>query len=435
MRRFRNTVAGVSNRRGLLRRVVPAKPLALCALALAAAGCASHTVRIVDMTPPAQLPLVDEELLLDVGVAVFDANVPADYEQQVAANVTAEVRRAEANYIAYFAKNLLQSTGNWGAVRVVPRPTNAVDVLVTGTIMHSDGERMVLDLAVRDARGEVWLAQRYEALASKYAYGDAVPVDVDPFQTIYRRLADDMLAYRETLAAEDVRRIRATAEMRFARDFAPDAFASYVAETPAATAETPAVRLRRLPAEDDPMLARVRDVREREYLFIDTLDEYFNDFHDRMYPAYQNWRQATYKEAIAFQEERRKARAKAMAGVAGLAVGLAAQTSDTRLVRYGGAVSIIGGAMAISRAVQDYADAEIHSEVLHELGVSAEAEIAPHAIELENRTFALEGTVSAQYDQLREILKAMYYRDMGLSLDEAAVAEPAPAPSDGHAED
>ena len=412
-------------------------PLALCLLALAAAGCASHTVRIVDMTPPAQRPTVDEDLLLDVGVAVFDANVPADYEQQVAANVTAEVRRAEANYVAYFAKNLLQSTGNWGAVRVVPRPTNAVDVLVTGTIVHSDGERLALDMAVRDARGEVWLAQRYEALASKYAYGDAVPPEIDPFQSIYRRLADAMLAHRETLSAEDVRRIRATAEMRFARDFAPDAFASYVAEgpVPKRDAQAPRVQLRRLPADDDPMLARVRDVREREYLFIDTLDEYFTDFHDRMYPSYQNWREATYKEAIAFQEERRKARAKAMAGVAGLAVGLAAQTSDTRLVRYGGAVSIIGGAMAISRAVQDYADAEIHSEVLHELGVSAEAEIAPHAIELENRTIALEGTVSAQYDQLRQILKAIYYRDMGLALDETPPEEPAPALGDSRDED
>lgn len=434
MRRWRNSACRALPGRAAQRNRAP--PLALC-LALAGAGCASHTVRIVDMTPPAQAPLVDEDLLLDVGVAVFDANVPADYEQQVAANITAEVRRAEANFVAYFAKNLLQSTGNWGAVRVVPRPTNAVDVMVTGTIVHSDGERLALDMAVRDARGEIWLTQRYETLASKYAYGDAVPADIDPFQSIYRRLADDMLAYRETLSADEMRNIRATAEMRFARDFAPDAFASYVAETPAQKDDAPAplVQLRRLPAEDDPMLARVRNVREREYLFIDTLDEYFHDFHDRMYPAYHNWREATYKEAIALQEERRKARAKAMAGVAGLAVGIAAQTSDTRVVRYGGAVSIIGGAMAISRAVQDYADAEIHSEMLHELGVSAEAEIAPHAIELENRTIALEGTVSAQYDQLRQILKAIYYRDMGLALDEAPLEAIEPLPSDGRGED
>ena len=390
------------------------------ALALAVAGCASHTVRIVDMTPPEQLPAVDESALLDVGVAVFDANVVEDYEQQVAQNVTAEVRRAEANYMAFVAKNLLQSTGNWGAVRVVPRATNAVDVLVSGTILHSDGERMALKAQVRDARGHVWLQGTYEALASKYAYEDLVPAEVDPFQTVYRHLANDMLAYRKTLSREDVRSIRATAEMRFAREFAPDAFGAYVAEAPPAEEDAPPVfRLRRLPAEEDPMLGRVRKVREREYLFIDTLDEYFHEFHDRMYPAYQNWRRATYREAIAYREERRKARAKAMAGVAGIAAGIAAQTSDTRLVRYGGAVSIIGGALAVSRGVQDYADAQVHSEVLHELGLSAEAEIGPHTIELENRSVALEGTVATQYAQLRQILKEMYYREMGLALDDA----------------
>ena len=391
------------------------------ALALAVVGCASHTVRIVDMTPPEQLPAVDEAALLDVGVAVFDANVVEDYEQQVAQNMTAEVRRAEANYMAFVAKNLLQSTGNWGAVRVVPRATNAVDVLVSGTILHSDGERMALEAQVRDARGHVWLQGTYEALASKYAYQDLVPPEVDPFQTVYRRLADDMLAYRKTLSLEDIRSIRATAEMRFAREFAPDAFGAYVAEAPPAEGDAPSpmFRLRRLPAAEDPMLGRVRKVREREYLFIDTLDEYFHEFHDRMYPAYQNWRRATYREAIAYKEERRKARAKAMAGVAGIAAGIAAQTSDARLVRYGGAVSIIGGALAVSRGVQDYADAQVHSEVLHELGLSAEAEIGPHTIELENRTVALKGTVAAQYDQLRQILKEIYYQEMGLALDDA----------------
>lgn len=399
-----------------------AAPWLLGAAAVAVAGCASHTVRIVDMTPPEQLATVDEAALLDIGVAVFDANVAEDYAEQVAQNVTAEVRRAEANYMAFVAKNLLQSTGNWGAVRVVPRATNAVDVLIDGVILHSDGERMALEVRVRDARGHVWLEGTYEALASKYAYEDMVPADVDPFQTIYRRLADDMLAHRKTLSNEDIRSIRATAEMRFAREFAPDAFGAYVAEAPPADqddAPAPLFRLRRLPAEDDPMLGRVRKVREREYLFIDTLDEYFHEFHDRMYPAYQNWRRATYREAIAYQQERRKARAKAMAGVAGIAAGIAAQASDTRLVRYGGAVSIIGGALAISRGVQDYADAKVHSEVLHELGLSAEAEIGPHTIELENRTVALEGTVAAQYDQLRQILKSLYYQEMGLALDDA----------------
>ncbi len=385
---------------------------ALGGFALALSGCGSHTVRVVDMTPPEQFDAIDEEMLLDVGVAVFDANVPQAFDDQVAQNITPEVRRAEANYIAYFAKNLLQSTGNWGAVRVVPRATHAVDVTLSGTIIHSDGERLIVHARAEDARGEVWLDDVYEALASKFAYGDLVPDDIDPFQSVYRRIADDMLAHRKGLTEAEIRAIRTTAEMQFARDMAPDAFGDYVDEA------APGVFLvRRLPAADDPMLGRVRKVREREYLFIDTLDEYFDDFSALMHPTYQNWRQATYSEAIAYREQRQKARRRAIAGAVGIAAGLAAQTSNTRVTQYGGIVSVIGGAAMVGKAIQDYADAKIHSEVLHELGTSAEQEISPHTIELENRTISLEGTVAAQYEHLRLILKQIYYEELGLALD------------------
>ena len=398
--------------------------VALCCLTV---GCSSHTVRVVDTTPPQQLHAVAEHELLDVGVAVFDANVPDAFDDRVARNITEEVRRAEANYMAYFAKNLLQSTGNWGAVRVVPQPTHAVDVTLTGTIVHSDGERLILRVEVRDARGVLWFDETYENLASKFAYRDGIPADIDPFQTVYRLMADDMLAYRKTLTAADIQEIRTTAEMKFARDLAPDAFAEYVAE-----AEPGIFEIRRLPAQSDPTLQRVRNVREREYLFIDTLDEYFDHFNTRMYPAYQTWRQATYGEAIAYREQRQKARRRAIAGAVGIAAGLAAQTSGNRTTRYGGAVSIIGGAATVYKSIQDYADAKVHSEVLQELGLSAEAEISPHTIELENRTISLQGTVAAQYEQLRGILRRLYYEELGLPLpdhdsSDAALRDEPPA--------
>lgn len=403
------------------------RPFAAIAIAgiLAIGGCNSHTVRIVDMTSPEQFSdAVDDSLLLDVGVAVFDSNVPVAFDDQVSRNITPEVRRAEANYMAYFAKNLLQSTGNWGAVRVVPRQTYAVDVTLSATIIHSDGERLILRAEARDARGEAWFDTTYEALASKYAYNDVVPAGIDPFQTIYRRMADDMLAYRKSLSDDEVHTIRTTAEMRFARDFTPDAFTDYVVET-----EPDIFAVRRLPAESDPALDRVRQVREREYLFIDTLDEYFDDFYARMHPIYQNWRQATYSEAIAYREQRHRARRRALAGAVGIAAGVLAQNGDARLTQYGGIVSIIGGAAVVGKSIQDYAEAKVHSDILRELGTSAEAEISPYTIELENRTLSLQGTVEEQYEELRRILKRRYYDDIGLALPEgenearASVAE------------
>jgi len=381
-------------------------------------GCVSHTVRSVDMTPPRQADeAVPEELLFDVGVAVFDANVPEDYDEQIESNVAPEVRRAEANYLAYFLKNLLQTTGNWGAVRVVPRPTHAVDVNVEGTILHSDGESLELEVEVSDATGEQWFKKRYEGLASKYAYDESIPRNIDPFQAVYTAIADDMLAYREQLTAQYVARVRTIAEMKFAREFAPDAFGEHVAETGRGEFE-----LTRLPATSDPMLVRVRRVREREYLFIDTLDEYFSDFQTTMFAPYHDWRRATYDEAIAYKELRAQARSRMVAGTAAIIGGIAAQTSDNGAVAASGTVGIIGGALTLKSGISKRAEAQIHSEVLQELGVSAEAEITPHTMELENQTVQLSGTVDAQYEELKRVLRRIYYKELGLGSPD--VVEP-----------
>ncbi len=372
-------------------------------------GCVTQTVRTVDMAPPEILVVPpSEELLLDVGITVFNPNVPESFDEQTELNIQPEIRRAESNYMAYVAKNLLQSTGNWGAVRVVPRLSHAVDLTVSATILHSDGERLNLHVVASDARGQVWFDSVYETLASKYAYDVSIPRDIDPYQATYNQIANDLLGFRMGLTEEEILAIRTTAEMRFARDFATDAFEDYVIET------TPGkYQIRRLPAPDDPMLSRVRMIREREYLFIDTLDEYFSSFANEMFTPYQNWRRATYSEAIAYREERNKARARLLAGTAGIVAGVAAQTSDNNVTQYGGTLAIIGGAMMIKSGIAKRANAQLHIEVLRELGVSAEAEIMPHTIELENESIALQGSVDEQYEELRRILRKIYRTEMG----------------------
>lgn len=382
-------------------------------------GCVTQTVRTVDMAPPKTLGVPpSEELLLDVGISVFEPNVPESFDEQNELNIQPEIRRAESNYMAYIAKNLLQSTGNWGAVRVVPRLSYAVDVTVSATILHSDGERLNLRVVASDARGQVWFDNVYETLASKYAYDASMPRDIDPYQATYNKIANDLLRFRMALTDDEILAVRTTAEMRFARDLATDAFEDYVIETTSG-----AFQIRRLPAPDDPMLSRVRMIREREYLFIDTLDEYFSSFANEMFNPYQNWRRATYSEAIAYREERNKARARLLAGTAGIVAGVAAQTSDNTITQYGGTMGIIGGAMMIKSGIAKRADAQLHIEVLRELGTSAEAEIMPHTIELENESIALQGSVDEQYEELRRILRKIYRTEMGVG-DLKATEEP-----------
>ena len=67
-----------------------------------------HGLRVVDMTPPKQADrYLEESELLDVGVAVFEANVPDDFDERTEQLIMPEVRRAEAQFFPYFFKNLV----------------------------------------------------------------------------------------------------------------------------------------------------------------------------------------------------------------------------------------------------------------------------------------------------------------------------------------
>ena len=211
--------------------------------------------------------------------------------------------------------------------------------------------------------------------------------------------------------------IRRTAEMKFARDFSKEAFSEHAAEVN--PGEFAVVRL---PAANDPMLERVRKVREREYLFIDTIDEYYANFHRQMYPSYQSWRASTYDEAIAYNELNAQARGRNIGGALAIIGGIASiYGSDNAYVDAGGLVSITSGVGLITTAISKRNEAAKQAERMREVGSAAEAELVPSTIELENETYRLQGTVDEQYTELRRILRRIYYEDLGLPEPEAEI--------------
>ena len=388
----------------------------LLALAIMICGaCSTQTVRVVDMTPPKQLAKsFAEEELLDIGISVFEANVPEDFDERIEQIISPEIRRAEAQYIPYIAKNLIQSSGNWGAVRVVPRPSLAVDVILSGKIIESTGESLVLEITVLDATGRFWYTKTYTALASKYAYEESFPKDVDAFQSIYKEIADDLLDHRLTLSKADVERIRVVAEMRFAQSFSEDAFGDHVKQD-----EQGEHQLLRLPSEEDPMLVGIRKVREREYLFIDTIDEYYANFQRSVYPTYQVWRKSSYVDTITYKKLQTQAKNRIVGGAIGLVGSVGTiYASDDWAADTSGIAGVIGSATVISSAILKKNEAEQYAERLRELAGETERELVPTTIQLENRTVRLQGSVDEQYTELRKVLSDLYFEELGLPLPE-----------------
>src|SRR2546423_1570436 len=70
------------------------------------------------------------------------------------------------------------------------------------------------------------------------------------------------------------RDIRSVSGMRYAADLSPQAFKGYVVDDGKGR-----YNLNRLPATDDPMYDRTQLVRQRERLFLDTLDEHYEKFY------------------------------------------------------------------------------------------------------------------------------------------------------------
>lgn len=399
---------GASRRRAHSRFFGSALIAALFSL-FTLSACTTTEVRTTAFTPlTVEDAAIPEERLLDVGVVQFNPGLDsarADEDELV----FPELRQAESRYFAVTLAESLQGSQGWGAVRVIPSERTNIDVTVNGTILQSDGELLTVEVTVTDSRGQRWFTKEYSEKASHYAYDRKHPTEGDAFQGIYNRIANDMMAYRQKLSDRQVAELRTISEMRFARSFSPDAFSRYLTQN-----SDGIYQLSALPAENDPMLQRVRRIRERDYLFVDTLQGYYGTFVKSMEAPYQEWRAMSFEEVQQMRELKRKARNHTIMGVAAIVGGIAAAGSGGGgAARAAGQVGIAGGGYLIKSGFDRRSEAKMHIEALQELGDSMQAEVEPQIVELEDRTVTLSGTVENQYRQWREILKEIYQAETG----------------------
>ena len=387
---------------------------AAAALILAVAGiltgCATHTVKTTAYTPViVGSQSVPEELLLDVGVSVFDPGLDElTKDQEELTN--GQVRVAESRYAPYLLSETLQRSANWGIVRLMPNDASPMDVRINGTLLESNGEAMSMRIEVIDSRGVQWFVREYEEVISRFNYDASQRQKNDPFQVIYNKIANDMLAFRErNLDEQDIREIRTVSEMLFAQRFSKEAFSSYLTQD-----RNGRVQLASLPAVDDPLLNRIQSIRERDFMFIDTVQDYYATYVRQMRVPYDTWREQSYQETVTLRELRDSARRRFIAGTAAVIGGLAAATQGGNYgTQTSGAVGVGAGAYLIKSGFDRQNEARMHMESLEELGQSLEDAVAPQVITLDDRTITLSGSVEEQYAQWRDVLADLYAEEIG----------------------
>lgn len=394
----------------LKEKLFPVRAVALLLAAWFATGAAAGIDKVTSTTVlPLQSPSssIDAEALLDVAIPPLNDGLDLTDDDDT---VFPEVRYAEAIYFSNQLAKIMEKSGAWGAIRVTPTADVVMDVYVVGTILQSDGETLDIEFRAYDTSGKEWLDKRYTWETGKYAYDRRLRNLGDPFQNLFITVANDLLEARERISNEEARRLRQVSELRFAREFSPEAFSDHISED-----RRGILSIERLPAENDSILERIDRIRERDYLYVDTMQDYYDMFSQRMHLPYQDFRRASYDSVVKARQLRKQANRRMIAGFGAIVAGIYGRTqADSRLQSdVGMATAAVGGYM-LKSGLDKKQESAAHTEAVAEMGSSLETVIVPQVIELEDRTVTLTGTVEAQYAQWRELLHQIYEQERAM---------------------
>ncbi|MEP7245391.1 MAG: hypothetical protein ABI885_17195 [Gammaproteobacteria bacterium] len=400
-------------------------------------GCMVNETKPLPKINPVQATTqIPEDELLDVGIHEFDVNIPEalakDPDAMAKQRIYPDIRKAEARYIPSQLRSTLESSGQWGAVRVVPANVEFIDVSVTGRILQSTGAKLAVEVSVTDSTGRAWITKKhYESPADTGSYKtDASLKARDPFQNVYSQIANDMVTARQALLAENRREVRRVTQLRFAKDIAPQAMGGYLAQDPKGL-----MTVARLPATNDPFTTRIDKIRERDAGVVDTVNGYYANFSDTMRDSYGNWRRTSFDEIEKETRARNQARTRTFLGAAAVlaSVFVPGQCASTdyncrRIESAARTAGAIGGTAAVLSGLKKYSDAKIHAQAVKEISESFQNEVQPQVVDVEGRTLRLTGTADEQYREWRELMHQLYQEETGGTAATAVTPDAAVAP-------
>ena len=306
---------------------------------------------------------------LDIAVELFNPGISQEDRSPLAA-----VRRLESQLLAGELRETLVRSNQWGVVRLLPSASSLTPVSIRTCIVVSDGRDLVRNVVVKDAMGALWfedtVAYRQQSAGE------------DGLEGIFNALANRLLSVWQGNDRDERYALLQGADIAYAEALAPEAFSGMIQRS-----ETD-WRVIRLPAEDDPILARIERIRNQEYLFCDTIDEQYVDMVDRVGPTYRLWRAATLEQTEWLERYQKRAAAR---------TGSAGDSDFTRM----------------QAEYAAYRSLRIQEQALFELAEAFDGEARPTVIRTQDQVFRLEGTLDTQYDTWRGLLRDIYLIETG----------------------
>ena len=358
----------------------------------------------------AQIEIPEEELL-DIGILLFDPNIP-DEDKEL---IFPEIRKAEARYIPYHLKKTLQDTGFWGGVWVLPEKSEAIDLIISGRIEVSNGLDVSIRIGAWDITGKEWVNKVYSSTVAQSFYSKRRDLTQDPYQNIYNKIANDLVKIKQDLKQQQLQRINEIGDIRFAAELIPGVYKDYLTKNKKNIYEA-----QRLPDDGDSMMQRVYNIQEREFLLLDTLNEYYAQLYENISQPYEDWRKLSREDMITYEELKKSARTRKMLGAAAL-IGAIVSDGDSQASNSMQQMAIYGGMEAMKSGFSKTSEAKIYKESMKELGTAFDSEAEPLIIELEGQTIRLTGSAQEKFLEWRKLLKQIYTDETGFLISTPSV--------------
>lgn len=399
----------------------------LIAIALLGSGCGtpSKTVRVDPYTPlnMAYLGDIHEGERLVIGISDFEYTAPdISYEEDtdvariVVPEIHPEVAGAERYYFPKKLKKTLQRTGYFDEVFITPRPSETMNIVLTGELMESNGRRATMRVTATDSSGKGLFSNTYKFTAEEFHYDSSRKDEYDAYQAMFNAVANDIVEAYKKMTPEERQRLRELSDVRFARDLSPDAFGGYI------LVNKDRYELVGLPAENDPLFEKVLYLKGVEYQFLSELNGFYTDLYETMWDPYLNWRLATAEATDHLESARAEQRSaqvgSALSGFMAIAATAASAYSSSQGVYNPALNQASAEFMGLAQQLSEQAD--YHSQIanqfaveINNLGREFGAYLTPIVVEIEGRTYSLTGTADERYRSLREIMRRIYLEETG----------------------
>ena len=337
----------------------------------------------------------DNNRFVDVSIQIFTRAVPpptaAEHQDKQErdkkdpngpkAEPVQAVLATETRLLPMYLRYRLEQSGSFGAVRVVPQPDQGAELRITGEILKSDGSVLELAIKAQDSSGKIWLDRSFKGTAAPSQSLNGDQLAQDDFASLFGEIVSALKQQAQQLDSSHYDNIHNVALLRYGLGLAPAAFSPYLDEDKDGT-----VSIKRMPANDDPLFKRILDIRDREYQFIDVVDEDYGRFYTKAYPLYVLWRQSEREQV----ESSTSRNTEALANTGGFSR---------------------GSYHALLQSYNNYRWVKLQELYVDELGEGFTNEVEPTQVELNDSVFRLTGNLDQQYRQWRDILAQLLALD------------------------